>query len=127
MSLLDKSNPALHLYLLPDPFQVLKYPPTTRIPQSIISNPDYTFLSLTRTPVELSIVYSSSSSSSPSPSSASSPSPTSKELDHSLIEELGKPEETGPEWRCIRVQGPMEHSMVGIMASLTAPLRDCQH
>ncbi|CEL53405.1 hypothetical protein RSOLAG1IB_11337 [Rhizoctonia solani AG-1 IB] len=103
------TSSALHLLILPKPFRVFKLSPSTSFPLSLLSilqKPPVgdEFVSVTRNAGEVSVV-----------------------TDHIFHEsdELGVTEE-GDLWRCIKVKGPMEHSLTGIMAALTAPLRDAE-
>ncbi|CAE6479410.1 hypothetical protein RSOLAG22IIIB_07390 [Rhizoctonia solani] len=103
------TSSALHLLVLPKSFRVFKLAPSTSFPLAllgILQKPPIgdEFVSVTRNAGEVSVV-----------------------TDHAFVEsdELGITEE-GNLWRCIKVQGPMEHSLTGIMAALTAPLRDAQ-
>ncbi|KAL7421385.1 hypothetical protein Q5752_004270 [Cryptotrichosporon argae] len=95
------ASPALRLSFLPAPLSVLRYPPTTPLP--IL--PSASFLSVTRTPAELSLVVDTAFAAS---SRAT----------------LGAPEQAGEPWAALKVAGPLEHSMVGILAELSGVLRD---
>ncbi|KAJ3763405.1 ACT domain-containing protein [Lentinula raphanica] len=94
-------HPCLHLHVLPDLFFVCKLEPNGPIPQSILNLliEDSRFLSLTRTPEEISI----------------------SGQWHDGIPEVFKPKAV---WRCIKLRGPMEFSLVGVLAQLTTPLRE---
>ncbi|ELU44106.1 RhoGEF domain-containing protein [Rhizoctonia solani AG-1 IA] len=103
------ASSALHLLVLPKPFRVFKLSPSTSFPLALISilqKPPIgdEFVSITRNTDEVSVV-----------------------TDHVFDQkdELGISEE-GDLWRCIKVRGPMEHGLTGIMAALTAPLRDAE-
>ncbi|CAE6535001.1 unnamed protein product [Rhizoctonia solani] len=103
------TSSALHLLVLPKPFRVFKLLPSTSFPLAllgILQKPPIgdEFVSVTRNAGEVSVV-----------------------TDHVFVksDELGVNEE-GDLWRCIKVKGPMEHSLTGIMAALTAPLRDAE-
>ncbi|KAF8671178.1 Protein present in Fab1, YOTB, Vac1, and EEA1 [Rhizoctonia solani] len=103
------ASSALHLLVLPKPFRVFKLSPSTSFPLALISilqKPPIgdEFVSITRNTDEVSVV-----------------------TDHVFDQkdELGISEE-GDLWRCIKVRGPMEHGLTGIMAALTAPLRDVE-
>ena len=86
-------SPALHLKVLSNPFRIFKLEPSTPFPLAllgVVQKPSTTeFMSITRNSGEVSVV-----------------------TDHVFLEsdELGISEE-GEKWRCIKVQGPMEHSM----------------
>ncbi|QRV94545.1 hypothetical protein RhiJN_22563 [Ceratobasidium sp. AG-Ba] len=101
-------SPALHLQILSPTFRIFKIPPHAPFPLAllgVLQKPSTgEFMSITRNSQEVSVV-----------------------TDHVFhdSDELEICEE-GEKWRCIRVQGPMEHSLTGIMAALTAPLRDAQ-
>ncbi|KAH7338629.1 hypothetical protein B0J17DRAFT_657895 [Rhizoctonia solani] len=92
------ASSALHLLVLPKPFRVFKLSPSTSFPLALLG----ILQNLPSEMREVSVV-----------------------TDHAfeLSDELGVTEE-GDLWRCIKVKGPMEHSLTGIMAALTAPLRD---
>ncbi|KAJ3789220.1 ACT domain-containing protein [Lentinula aff. detonsa] len=95
---------SLHLHVLPGTFFISKLEPTEPVPQSIVNllvKRGSLFLSLTRTPEETSIVGQW----------------------HDGIPEAFKPEAV---WRCIKLQGPMEFSLVGVLAQLTAPLKEAE-
>ncbi|KAJ1302470.1 hypothetical protein OPQ81_002788 [Rhizoctonia solani] len=103
------ASSALHLLVLPKPFRVFKISPATSFPLAllaILQKPPigHEFVSVTRNSGEVSVV-----------------------TDHvfAASDELGISDE-GDLWRCIKVKGPMEHSLTGIMAALTAPLRDAK-
>lgn len=119
------TSSALHLLILPKPFRIFKLLPSTSFPLAllgILQKPPIgdEYISVTRNAGEVSVV-----------------------TDHVFHEsdDLGVSEE-GNMWRCIKVKGPMEHSgqisgalnsselrcagLTGIMAALTAPLRDAQ-
>ncbi len=80
------------LRLLSDRFAVCRLAADDEIPQQLESS---TFLSVTRTPTELSIVCSEA----PDP-----------------------PGRVEPGWRCLVVDGTLEFDQVGILASLAQPL-----
>ncbi|KAF4611725.1 hypothetical protein D9613_004229 [Agrocybe pediades] len=95
------NSPALHLIVLPEPFFVVKLQPGQEIAPCILK--DLTsgkggFFSVTRTTEEVSIVGEA----------------------YKAMPASYKEQST---WMCIRIQGPMEHSLTGVMASLTAPLK----
>ncbi|KAF9055931.1 ACT domain-containing protein [Panaeolus papilionaceus] len=95
------SSSALHLQVLPEPFFVVQLQPGQEIAPCVLK--DLTsgksgFFSVTRTKDEVSIVGES----------------------YKWMPASYKEQST---WMCIKIQGPMEHSLTGIMASLTAPLK----
>ncbi|KAG8727532.1 hypothetical protein FRC12_022441, partial [Ceratobasidium sp. 428] len=102
------NSPALHLKVLKKPFRIFKLEPQAAFPLALLGvmqKPSTDeFMSITRNAEEVSVV-----------------------TDHEFFksDELNICEEGKP-WRCIKVQGPMEHNLTGIMAALTAPLRDAQ-
>ncbi|CAE6454925.1 unnamed protein product [Rhizoctonia solani] len=103
------TSAALNLLVLPKPFRIFKLSPSTSFPLallSILQKPPIgeEFISVTRNAGEVSVV-------------------TDHVFDQS--DELGVSAE-GDLWRCIKVRGPMEHSLTGIMAALTVPLRDAE-
>jgi hypothetical protein len=84
--------PTVELEVLPETFAVCRLPSQTPIPRSWLEAP---FFSLTRTPDELSLVC------------AQSQAPE------------GKCER---DWRCLKVKGPLDFQLNGILASLAQPL-----
>ncbi|KAJ3863026.1 ACT domain-containing protein [Lentinula novae-zelandiae] len=94
-------HPCLHLHVLPDMFFVSKLEPIEPVPQSIINHliNDSRFLSLTRTQEETSIVGQWHDG-------------IPAAFEHEAV------------WRCIKLQGPMEFSLVGVLAQLAAPLKE---
>ena len=91
--MLDLSHKALHILPQPTPYHLLQYSAGTGIPESIFTNPAYTFASIIKTPDEISIVVSCNT-------------------DEKLIalEELGEAQESDGPWLALRVRGPMELS-----------------
>ena len=83
----------LTLSLLPHTFAICKLEPEADIPSWAVAGD---FFSLTRTKEELSLVC---------PQEA---------VPEGLLCEKG--------WRCLKVEGPLDFSLTGILASLTAPL-----
>jgi len=95
------NNPALHLLVLPEPFFVVKLQPGQEIAPCVIkdlTNGKGGFFSVTRTNEEVSVVGEA----------------------YKWMPSSYKEQST---WMCIKIQGPMEHSLTGIMASLSAPLK----
>ncbi len=85
----------LTLIALPARFAVCRLPPEAPIPAS---DPAASFLSITRTAEELSVVCPEDN------------------IPSGARVEVG--------WRCFRVGGTLEFSLVGILASLVSPLAD---
>jgi hypothetical protein len=85
----------LNLIPLDGLFAIAKLPPDAAIPAWANSGP---FFSITRTPDELSVVC---------PESQVPPGVQSE-----------------PGWRCVRVAGKMDFSVVGVLASLVGPLAE---
>lgn len=85
----------LPLILLDGPFVIVKLPPGTAMPSWAISGQ---FCSITRTADELSIVCAEF------------------QVPPGVQAERG--------WRCLRVAGKMDFSMVGVLASLVGPLAE---
>ena len=86
---------ALHLFRLPLQLAVCRLSPADKLPEWAMQSP---FWSVTRTPEELSLV---------------------------VVEECvpdGIAAERG--WAVLKVAGPLDFSLTGILASLTAPLAD---
>jgi hypothetical protein len=96
---LDKTHPALTVLPQPTAYHLHQYPSTSPLP-SWTSSSSLSFLSMIRTPHELSIVYSS----------------------EERIEDEAE-EYEGP-WRALRVNGPMELTMTGVLHALTGPLKE---
>lgn len=86
---------ALRLYVLPGRFAVCRLDPRASIPFTSLHGPLY---SVTRTADELSIVCRES------------------DIPEAATVERG--------WACLKVHGPLDFGMTGVMASLTAPLVD---
>ena len=91
------SPPQLSLLLLPGRFAVCKLDPGACIPGWAIGS---LFVSITRTSDELSIV-----------------------CDEDTVPEGVK---CARNWRCLRVAGAMDFSVIGVLASLVAPLARAQ-
>ncbi|KAF8167382.1 ACT domain-containing protein [Crassisporium funariophilum] len=95
------NSSALHLLVLNEPFFVVQLQPGQEIAPCVLK--DLTdgkggFFSVTRTKDEVSLVGEA----------------------YKWMPASYKEQST---WMCIKIQGPMEHSLTGIMASLTAPLK----
>jgi hypothetical protein len=86
--------PVLNLVLLPDTFAVCRFPADSPVPAWATGD----FLSITRTPNELSLV----------------------------CRESAVPEGIwcARGWRCLRVTGTLDLSLVGVLASLAVPLAE---
>jgi len=95
---LDKTHAALAVLPQPTPYHLHQYPASAPLPSWTGSSSD--FLSITRTPYELSIVYAGES----------------RQEDNAV-------EYEGP-WRALRVAGPMELTMTGVLHALTGPLKE---
>ena len=91
--MLDLSHKALHILPQPTPYHLLQYPAGTRTPESIFTNPSYTFASIIKIPDEISVVVSCNS-----------------EDKLTALEELGEAQESDGPWLALRVRGPMELS-----------------
>lgn len=91
--MLDLSNKALHILPQVIPYHLLQYPAGTKIPDSIFTNPAYSFASIIKTPDEISVVVSFES-----------------EEKLTALEELGEARESDGPWLALRVRGPMELS-----------------
>ena len=87
------SHTNLTLSLLPNTFAICKLEPEADIPPWALAGD---FYSLTRTKEELSLVC----------------------LQEAVPEGL----QCEKDWRCLKVEGPLDFSLTGILASLTAPL-----
>ncbi|GAA5904708.1 hypothetical protein JCM8208_001332 [Rhodotorula glutinis] len=111
MAALDLSNPALQLSFLPTRLSVVQLAPSQAIPAKLVqavtsAGPGHEFVSITRCPDEISII-----------------------LPTSLFEELYPPsakeqpvESLGP-WITLKVAGPMDLSLTGILHELSRPLK----
>ena len=88
---------ALTLSLLPQILSIARLAPLEPIPEAVWQQP---FLSITRTPEELSLVSGAEA------------------LEDCEIIETG--------WRALQVEGPLDFALTGILASLTAPLATAQ-
>ncbi|TFK70983.1 hypothetical protein BDN72DRAFT_765683 [Pluteus cervinus] len=100
------NDPCLNLILLPKNFFVVQLQPDELLSQGIleaITHHTGRFFSITRTNDEISIV-------------------------GEVWESPGMPEhfQSHSTWKCIKIAGPMEHNLTGIMASFTAPLKEAQ-
>jgi len=89
----------LILKLIEGRFAVCRLDPTASIPSDLLK-PNHEFISITRTADELSIVCPES------------------------LAPAGAKIEGG--WRALKVQGPLDFSLTGIIAALTAPLAEAK-
>ncbi|MBI1376060.1 MAG: ACT domain-containing protein [Frankiales bacterium] len=87
----------MDLRVLPERLSVCRLPVDAPWP---VPGPGAAFYSVTRTEAEVSLVCSEDDA------------PTGE---HVVVE---------PDWRALEVAGPLDFSMVGVMAALTAPLAD---
>lgn len=87
----------LTLYLLPHILGIARLNPTSNVPSYVWDQP---FLAIIRTPNELTIV--------------------------SRVEALMECEPIEPGWRALEVEGPLDFSLTGILASLASPLAAAQ-
>lgn len=85
---------ALALSILEDPYEIIRLSPEEPILSSLLEKP---FVSITRTEEEISIV--------------------AKE---GLFQSWNVPVEKG--WRIIKVEGPLDFTLMGVVSSLTVPL-----
>ncbi|TNY19348.1 ACT domain-containing protein [Rhodotorula diobovata] len=107
MAALDLSSPALELSFLPTPLSVIQLKPSQAIPSKLLqaltgAGDAHSFVSITRCPDEISII-----------------------LPASQFEELYPPTSLGP-WTTLKVAGPMDLSLTGILNELTGPLKTAQ-
>ncbi|KAF9520994.1 hypothetical protein BS47DRAFT_1335082 [Hydnum rufescens UP504] len=89
-------------------FYTYQVPPTTKLPPELldllISPPAIsTFVSISRTPAEISIV-------------------TNFKLETTIVSTTEGIKDATP-WRCMSIRGPMEFNLTGIMCNLTTPLK----
>ncbi|GAA6028509.1 hypothetical protein JCM8097_007256 [Rhodosporidiobolus ruineniae] len=116
MAALDLSNPALALSFLPTPLSVIQLRPSQAVPPALLAvlagaegAEAASFVSLTRTTAETSII-----------------------LPAALLQELypassaEQPLETSGPWTTLKVAGPMDLSLTGILHALTGPLKDAK-
>ena len=99
-SALNKSLPNLRLHLHPRPFQLVRLPLSRPIPSALLSSPEHSYVSVTRTKDEISVILDT-------------------ELEGDALRALfglepvvgGEREEEGVElegpWRTFQVEGPM--------------------
>ncbi|GAA5946968.1 hypothetical protein JCM3775_005060 [Rhodotorula graminis] len=110
MATLDLSNPALELSFLPTQLSVIQLAPSRAIPPKLVeavtsAGPD-DFVSITRCPDEISVILATTLLDELYP-------PTAKEQP---VESLGP-------WVAVKVKGPMDLSLTGILHELSRPLK----
>lgn len=91
----------MNLSVLPGTMAVLKLNSSKSIPNWAFENKD--FISITYTAEELSIVCS-----------------------EEIVPSDAGNMEISKEWRCIKVEGPLDFSLTGILSSLTSPLAEAK-
>ncbi|KAL1410930.1 hypothetical protein Q8F55_001873 [Vanrija albida] len=100
---LDLKHPALHLSVLPDALYVHRYPRGTPVPSAFLESTG-AFVSVTATKDEVSVVADQAATTAA----------------------LGKAEQSGGPWAALRIAGPLEHHMVGVLSQLSAVLKDAK-
>ncbi|KAK9693538.1 hypothetical protein K7432_013879 [Basidiobolus ranarum] len=95
----------LNLQLYTEQFCVLKFAPKASVPRIF---DDLPFYSVTRTPEELSIVTIQ---------------PSNETIETLRDSGLVAYEN---DWRCLKVQGPLDFSLIGILANLSSTLADAE-
>ncbi|GAA5826920.1 hypothetical protein JCM5353_004766 [Sporobolomyces roseus] len=111
---LDLSNPALELSFSPHRLSIIQFSPTQKIPIQLVDllvtpGKEVPFLSITRTPAEVSIIV---------------PSKILNEIyPHGAASTEDSPLETSGPWLALIVKGPMDLSLTGILHALTGPLK----
>ena len=88
--------PSLHLTLLPGSFAVCRLAPDTFLPNDLLDGP---FVSLTRTADETSLI-----------------------LPEENATKIAAPARVETGWRLLKVAGPLDFNMTGVMAALAGPL-----
>ena len=89
--------PNLTLSILPDTFSICRLDPNERVPDWLDA---HSFVSITRTADELSMVC----------------------LDQDVPAEVN----ANRGWRCLKVEGPLDLSLTGILTSLAVPLAEAR-
>ncbi|KAH6918648.1 hypothetical protein BKA70DRAFT_1247810 [Coprinopsis sp. MPI-PUGE-AT-0042] len=92
---------ALHLHISQNTFFVIQLTAGSAMPSNVLealSSNEGRFLSVTKTKEELSIV-------------------------GERYDGMPPEYEKQCDWACIKIRGPMEHSLVGVLASFSAPLK----
>lgn len=85
-----------HFIALPQTLYIYRYPPNAELTSEILKASEIlkdSFFSISRTPHELSIICEKPS--------------------------LPLAEECSPDWRALYIKGRLDHSMIGVMASIT--------
>jgi hypothetical protein len=90
----------LDLDLLPEDYAVCRLPAGSAVPSLSAGPDDKSVLSLTWTPDELSVICPADRA----PAGATVETP----------------------WRCLRVAGPLDHALTGVLAALVRPLADAR-
>lgn len=93
---LNKEDPSLHLVIQPFRAHTLQYDETQPIPSSLFSNGRYSFVSVTSSAGEVTVVLGL-----PTPEDA---------LSESDLSELGRPREKAGPWTVFRLKGPLDLS-----------------
>jgi len=91
----------MNLTLLPETMSVLKLDASQSIPKWALENRN--FVSITYTKEELSIV-----------------------CEQSQVPSGDENLQTSDDWKCIKVEGPLDFSLTGILSSLTLPLAEAK-
>lgn len=91
----------MNLTLLPETMSVLKLNASQHIPKWALEN--RSFVSITYTKEELSIV-----------------------CEQSQVQSDDNNLQTSDGWKCIKVEGPLDFSLTGILSSLTLPLAEAK-
>ncbi|CAK9783172.1 hypothetical protein CC85DRAFT_300966 [Cutaneotrichosporon oleaginosum] len=101
---LDKADPVLQLLTHNEALYVHRYPGTTAVPGSLFDAQD-SFVTVSRTPREVSVV-------------AAKGAPAAAGMPNAAEEHCGGP------WTAIRVRGPLEHHMVGVLSEIARVLKE---
>ncbi|GAA5843975.1 hypothetical protein JCM11251_005928 [Rhodosporidiobolus azoricus] len=113
---LDLTNSALALSFLPTPLSVIQIKPSQTVPAALLAVLAGTdgqhadaFVSLTRTPAEISMIL-----------------PTSLLVELYPTSSSEQPLEFSGPWVALKVAGPMDLSLTGILHELTRPLKEAK-
>ncbi|GAA6059768.1 hypothetical protein JCM10212_001976 [Sporobolomyces blumeae] len=127
MATLDLSDPALRLSFSAARFRILQFSPSQAIPAKLVElvvaprgaerGEAFSFVSITRTKDEVSVIVDEDVVSQLFPSTATSSSDSSAS---------SLPLESSGPWTSLIVRGPMDLSLTGILHALTGPLRDAR-
>jgi uncharacterized protein len=90
----------LDLDLLPEEYAVCRLPPGSPVPPTLATGPDKGVISLSWAPDELSIICPA--------------------------DRVPAEAEADTAWRCLRVVGPLDLALTGVLASLIGPLADAR-